>query len=110
MSEQKHLKCSKCGVEAAAQAWIQIFGSLFAAQNHGEGPEFLSSFMPGAGVLKVEFCIACGSFSICKDYSPEELKELEAYAAKQKKRTQSSQKLGEQLGTILGGIFKEGPK
>lgn len=96
------VKCTSCHEKKAARSWIQVFGSFEAARMHGEGPEFLSSLLPGPGCLKIEICAACQVIKVCLDYSEEELKAMNDHAAQQKERNASTEKLGQMLTNIFG--------
>jgi hypothetical protein len=103
MSLDNLSECKSCGAHAAASLWMQFFGSIQQAQMHGEGPEFISAFMPGPTVLKVNACISCKEIKLSTDYMPEEIEALKEHAEKQKKRNQLAGDMGKLFGGLLGG-------
>ena len=102
MSLDNALECSACKQQTAIRGWIHLYATLTQA-TMGKGADFLSAFVPGPGVFKVEVCLACLRFAPVLDYSEQELVDLEEYHEKQKK----SMDAGNKLEKTFGGMLKK---
>ena len=101
MSLGNALECSSCKQHAAVVGWINLYQS-FTQATMSNGPEFLSAFVPGPLPIKVEICFLCGHFGV-KESTEEELKELEKYTEKSKKKREAGDNLGKLFGKFMGG-------
>lgn len=93
-------ECPVCHQKLAALLWIKVFSSVSHAKLDGQGPEFLSSFLPPSGLLKIILCMGCATIKPSTEFTPEEVAELKKHAEDGKKYEQSAEKLGKIFGAF----------
>ena len=105
MSLDNLSECADCGAHASATLWMQFFGSMQEAHNHGSGPDFMSFFLRGPMVLKVHVCLSCKNMKLAMNYTPEEEAAQKKYAEDMQKKNKT---LGD-MGELFGGLFGKKP-
>lgn len=103
MSLDALTECTECKGHSAVRMWIRLYQSIELAQvSHSD--DFLSSMLPGPGLLKVEICVSCRTLRPLLDYTNEE----KAAITKYKELNESRNRTAENLGKIFGLGKKEG--